>query len=316
MGSPPAGPAPLGSPPVGPAPVGPAPVGPTTFGGGLADPGCCGDWPRGLERITPAGGDSPRRSRGLRDETFHVIGARVRSQPDPDPSGRAEPEMVAALPRVEMARRSVHAALGKCCADVLDIAALDGEEERRSPPARVAVHRHPGERAQVRLQEREQALLVGLDCGIRPREPISPRAVGASRQLVVEPCQEVDRCRHPRQQLVGQRPQLEALRHRVGRRQELVGPQLRQQLGPRPQHPEMRTEELVGRAHPEVGAACRHVGQHVGAGMHSVNPEQRSCVVGDPTDCGQVRARPDEVGRRGDGHQPGPLRHDGRDLLR
>ena len=126
----------------------------------------------------------------------------------------------------------------------------DAEEHRRRAPGRSPVQGDAVERLEAGEHPVQQPVLVpstaAIDSSTRVR-----RSVPSQRREVGD---EVDGGGDAGQQLVGQRAELEALGHGVGRRQQLVGVQrLEQRRGGR-QHAEVRAEELVRRAGEEVGA--------------------------------------------------------------
>ena len=99
---------------------------------------------------------------------------------------------------------------------------VDGEHDRRGAVARGAVDGHAAEPAQALDHLRQQAVLVG------------------AQLLAVERADEVGGGADADERLEGQRAELPALGHGVGRGAQLVGRQVGQQLGPRPQDPDVR----------------------------------------------------------------------------
>ena len=120
--------------------------------------------------------------------------------------------------------------------------------------------------------------------------------------LAVEAGHEVRGRAHADERLEGQGPDLPALGHGVGRGAQLVGRQLGQQLGARPQDPDVGPEPLVGRARQRVAAQRRDVEGAVRGGVHGVDEDARARCVGGFDDPRQVGDGADGVAGGGDRH--------------
>ena len=118
---------------------------------------------------------------------------------------------------------------------------------------------------------------------------------------------QVDRRGRAGEQLVGQRAELEPLRHGVARRQQLVGAERLQQGRVGDERAAVRAEELVGRADHEVGAHRGEVGGGVRGVVDAVDVEQRAHLVRAGGDRGDGRPGAEQVGGRGHRDEPGAL---------
>ena len=170
--------------------------------------------------------------------------------------------------------------------DLLGRAAGDREHERGRAVAGGAVERDVGHRAERVERGGEQGLLVALD-GL----PVGAEQVVGGRA-------------DAGQRLERQRAQLPAVRDGVGRRADLVGLELLQQLGTAAQDPDVRAEPLVGRAREHVGVQLLDVDPAVGRRVHGVDVHAGTGGVGGGDDAGQVGNGADRVGRGGDGDVP------------
>ena len=148
-----------------------------------------------------------------------------------------------------------------------------------------------------------------LDRGERRDQPLPAGALARSKTR-----EEVDGRGGAGQQLVGQGAEFESLGHVVRGRQELVGRQPVEPVRTGGEHAEVGAAELVRRAGEEVGAHRRHVDGGVRRVVNAVDVEQRPGLVDDVGDLADGRPGADQVGRRGDGDQPGALGDDGRDV--
>ena len=118
--------------------------------------------------------------------------------------------------------------------------------------------------------------------------------------LAVEARHEVGGRADADQRLEGQRAELPALGHGVRGGAQLVGREVGQQLGARPQDPDVRPEPLVGRARQRVAAEGGDVDRAVRRGVDGVDEDARAGGVGGRDDARQVGDGADRVGRGGD----------------
>ena len=154
---------------------------------------------------------------------------------------------------------------------------------------------------QAVAQPGEDGPLVPLDGGRCRQNSLPAGAADAERG---DP---VHRGGDPGQLSEGQGPELEALRHVLCTRQQLVRMQRLEQGRVGGRQGEVRAIPLVRGAGVEVGSQRGHVDRPVRGGVHAVHvykSADRMRQVGDPA---HVGPGPDRVAGGRDRHQPGPL---------
>ncbi len=154
------------------------------------------------------------------------------------------------------------------------------------------------------MRVRRRSLVVGDQGRGRDQTRAARAAVGRQRG------EQVDRGRDAGEQLVGQGAELEALRHGVGRRQQLVRSQRLEQVRVGDERAAVRPEELVGRAHQEVGAHRAQVRRRMRGVVDRVDVDERAHLVRAPRHGLHRRPGAEEVGGGSQRDQPGALADD------
>ena len=216
----------------------------------------------------------------------------------------AEPGVPRGLDRVEVAGGGVDAASGEV---FVDLAAgvpstsnsTVGVRRAGRPCSGDAVEGAELRRAAGRRSRSSYSSTAVIDSSTRARRSAASRG---------EVGDEVDRRGHAGEQLVGQRAELEALRHRVGGGQQLVRVQRLEQRGRGGQRAEVRAEELVRRAGEEVGAERRHVDRGVRGEVHARRRTPARPPRGRPRRSRGTSGRvPSRLEAAGDRDQPGAV---------
>ena len=168
------------------------------------------------------------------------------------------------------------------------------EKQCGSALLRVGEDAHAGQSPDPGLQPLLQSLLVRVERLETRDDPLPP--VRGLVALPGERGEEVDRGGRAGHQFVGQGAELEALRHVVGGRRELVDTQVLEDCRIRRDHAAVRAEELVGRARPEVGPERLAIHALVGGRVDAIDPEQAADRMDLAPHRADRRSRADEVG--------------------
>jgi hypothetical protein len=140
------------------------------------------------------------------------------------------------------------------------------------------------------------------------QEPLSQRTLPGEDVVPAERLDVLDRGDEAGEQLVGERPGLEALAGRLERRRpHLVRPPPLHQVVPCVGDPEVRPEELVRRADQHVDAERRDVDRAMRREVHGVGPCDRARLLREGCDPWHVGQRPDRVRRDRKGDDPRPV---------